>query len=469
MIKQQVKNKLKEAYTHQEYLELMKTKLGIVDILHSFSKENSTDFKELKKDVIDVLKSAANDEIREYSTTKLNNAWLSVRGASGVRRNLDKKQPAYIFVYLNNNSIFDGTNGKNVYLYKLNTKLDQDQLNQRFEIALQTVKGKGLINKFEVSKGSLQGEGVIISFKPDSTSSDTSTAQKAFRDAFLNFKLDNKSKEPSILNNLKGIANNLKKAFEKPQKVDLKPFSISKTENKSGNIEMYWTPEEKSLAKEIIDTNGLNDILAADDDVAQAQKTSKDTPADDKAADKPKSQKLSKNGFAQKILAKYKTQGGGKSDQYKRFKKAREDLKTGWNKEAAREILKDISAVADSYAFSSKEKVTKDLRNLGLIESKQKKLKEMKDKNDNLITLMNFDILEDSVFEDKDECLATRSGMSSLLELLDEIVPTFLGIESLDDLYDVLRNANDLNAIYYEQLLDTAIENAKFVDSQFQE
>lgn len=105
--------------------------------------------------------------------------------------------------------------------------------------------------------------------------------------------------------------------------------------------------------------------------------------------------------------------------------------------------------------------------NLSLKESQNDypiNIKSSKYTPDELFNLCQWDMLENTVFLDRDQCKESKLGMSDLIDLLNEVAPSWAGVDNLDKLKDVCRKAKNPSAKARLRMLETAEDNARFTD-----
>lgn len=93
-----------------------------------------------------------------------------------------------------------------------------------------------------------------------------------------------------------------------------------------------------------------------------------------------------------------------------------------------------------------------------------KQIKSSKYTPDELFNLCSWDMLENTVFLDRDQCKESKLGMSDLIDLLNEVAPSWAGVDTLDKLKDVCRKAKNPSAKARLEMLETAEDNARFTD-----
>lgn len=470
---------LKEEYTQKELLEFMQIKLGIKDPLSHFKDSNDYSFSNLDDETKKYLQDVINNPIREFHTNNVFNAFLVTRGKSKSRRDLNTTLSAYIFIYLENGGFIDGTQSNNITLYKFNDKFDDAVIDQRLKIAANTAKSKkGLINFFSVDwkdntnllkklKGnSFSGKGVIVSLPEGTSLSDADLIKKTFRETFTDFKLDNQKK--SIFQK---ALKKLQKIFdEQGTKIDLKGSILTAEDN--NKIQMYWTKEEKDLAKEILTEAN---VKSPNKDSKQKPKNTdttsntKDSNSESITTDNTSKPKTKAKSFSKTSLGyQMKKHWGIHDPKYMNAQKARQGLKNDWNKEDAKTILKSFEDIMDNLN-TDKTKFTKALRDQNLIEKKVKDLrKQLKEENENVLSMFNMKALENSVFMDKDTCLDCGYGEPELNAFLRrEVFPSYLGYDEVEDATELFDRIGTPEALQYKKELYTALENAKWVDSEF--
>ena len=98
----------------------------------------------------------------------------------------------------------------------------------------------------------------------------------------------------------------------------------------------------------------------------------------------------------------------------------------------------------------------------GMIMASKKQIKSSK--YDDLFDLCRWDMLEHTVFLDRDQCKESKLGMSDLIDLLNEVAPYWAGVDNLEKLKDVCRKAKNPTAKARLEMLETAEDNARFTD-----
>jgi len=83
---------------------------------------------------------------------------------------------------------------------------------------------------------------------------------------------------------------------------------------------------------------------------------------------------------------------------------------------------------------------------------------------DEIFDTFNTSQLTGTVFMDRDECKESRCGMGEFTDLMYDIVPTYLGLQTPDDVREVCRRAKNPKAKAFLEAFETALENAKFTD-----
>ena len=138
--------------------------------------------------------------------------------------------------------------------------------------------------------------------------------------------------------------------------------------------------------------------------------------------------------------------------------------------------LKKNELIPESRNFKSKKlkentrgkKMGKDAKQFKkLAESAIRKIKTLKESEaDDLIDLFRFDMLENTIFlESPEDCVNAGLGYSDLLDCLEEVFPTWAGIDTVEKARHVLETSTDPSAATYLQMLNTAVANAKEADN----
>lgn len=96
--------------------------------------------------------------------------------------------------------------------------------------------------------------------------------------------------------------------------------------------------------------------------------------------------------------------------------------------------------------------------------NKIKKLQESE--ADDLVDLMRFDMLEDTVFLDKDELALTGLTRSDLMDCLAEVFPSWAGVDSVEKARAILVQSSKPEAAEYLAMLDTALSNMDAVEKE---
>ena len=96
--------------------------------------------------------------------------------------------------------------------------------------------------------------------------------------------------------------------------------------------------------------------------------------------------------------------------------------------------------------------------------NKIKKLQESE--ADDLVDLMRFDMLEDTVFLDKDELALTGLTRSDLMDCLAEVFPSWAGVDSVEKARAILAQSSKPEAAEYLAMLDTALSNMDAVEKE---
>ena len=85
---------------------------------------------------------------------------------------------------------------------------------------------------------------------------------------------------------------------------------------------------------------------------------------------------------------------------------------------------------------------------------------------DDLVDLMRFDMLEDTVFLDKDELALTGLTRSDLMDCLAEVFPSWAGVDSVEKARAILAQSSKPEAAEYLAMLDTALSNMDAVEKE---
>lgn len=85
---------------------------------------------------------------------------------------------------------------------------------------------------------------------------------------------------------------------------------------------------------------------------------------------------------------------------------------------------------------------------------------------DDLVDLMRFDMLEDTVFLDKDELALTGLTRSDLMDCLAEVFPSWAGVDSVEKARTILAQSSKPEAAEYLAMLDTALSNMDAVEKE---
>ena len=85
---------------------------------------------------------------------------------------------------------------------------------------------------------------------------------------------------------------------------------------------------------------------------------------------------------------------------------------------------------------------------------------------DDLVDLMRFDMLEDTVFLDKDELALTGLTRSDLMDCLAEVFPSWAGVDSVEKARAILAQSSKPEAAKYLAMLDTALSNMDAVEKE---
>lgn len=96
--------------------------------------------------------------------------------------------------------------------------------------------------------------------------------------------------------------------------------------------------------------------------------------------------------------------------------------------------------------------------------NKIKKLQESE--ADDLVDLMRFDMLEGTVFLDKDELALTGLTRSDLMDYLAEVFPSWAGVDSVEKARAILAQSSKPEAAEYLAMLDTALSNMDAVEKE---
>lgn len=96
--------------------------------------------------------------------------------------------------------------------------------------------------------------------------------------------------------------------------------------------------------------------------------------------------------------------------------------------------------------------------------NKIKKLQESE--ADDLVDLMRFDMLENTVFLDKDELALTGLTRSDLMDCLAEVFPSWAGVDSVEKARAILAQSSKPEAADYLAMLDTALSNMDAVEKE---
>lgn len=96
--------------------------------------------------------------------------------------------------------------------------------------------------------------------------------------------------------------------------------------------------------------------------------------------------------------------------------------------------------------------------------NKIKKLQESE--ADDLVDLMRFDMLEGTVFLDKDELALTGLTRSDLMDCLAEVFPSWAGVDSVEKARAILAQSSKPEAAEYLAMLDTALSNMDAVEKE---
>lgn len=427
--------RLKEEYSKEDLLNFLKTKLGLLDSNEVF-KSDKKDISNLTNSTITYLKNIKENGIRKYKTTKVNNAWLNVRGASATRRELKSRLPAYIFMYFTDGTFIEGSLENEIKLYK-GAKIDNDTLKKKFDELEDDLSTFGLVNNYPVqnlNKNLRDGLCLLISLKSKDM---TNNVQTLLNDSFV-------EDDSGLLKKINKFSKMFINAIKKPENVSLKDFTfISNSE-----IQMYWTKEEADIATEI-----LNSIKP------QNNKQKKE-PVKNSEIQKTKKKSFNKTYFGKQAKEFIKD-----TSKLQNFEDARNELYTDWNDKDAAVVMSNVANIMKHTYTKDKAELTKRLRDMNLIERVNKTKKLIENKYDDLLGMFRWDLLENSPLADPAESLMSGLGTEDLLDLLDEVAPTYLGIKSVEDIYDILDHSTDPNTEYYRKLLDDVVANAELADS----
>lgn len=427
--------RLKEGYSKEDLLNFLKTKLGLLDSNEVF-KSDKKDISNLTNSTITYLKNIKENGIRKYKTTKVNNAWLNVRGASATRRELKSRLPAYIFMYFTDGTFIEGSLENEIKLYK-GAKIDKDTLKKKFDELEDDLSTFGLVNNYPVqnlNKNLRDGLCLLISLKSKDM---TNNVQTLLNDSFV-------EDDSGLLKKINKFSKMFINAIKKPENVSLKDFTfISNSE-----IQMYWTKEETDIATEI-----LNSIKP------QNNKQKKE-PVKNSEIQKTKKKSFNKTYFGKQAKEFIKD-----TSKLQNFEDARNELYTDWNDKDAAVVMSNVANIMKHTYTKDKAELTKRLRDMNLIERLNKTKKLIENKYDDLLGMFRWDLLENSPLADPAESLMSGLGTEDLLDLLDEVAPTYLGIKSVEDIYDILDHSTDPNTEYYRKLLDDVVANAELADS----
>lgn len=86
---------------------------------------------------------------------------------------------------------------------------------------------------------------------------------------------------------------------------------------------------------------------------------------------------------------------------------------------------------------------------------------------DDIFEACRFDMIRDTVFLNRDQCVEAKCGMNELADLCMEVFPTWLGINTIDQGMEMLSKAKNPAARHYIRLMQTAIDNAKWTDRYY--
>lgn len=126
------------------------------------------------------------------------------------------------------------------------------------------------------------------------------------------------------------------------------------------------------------------------------------------------------------------------------------------NKKAAQALLSGDLEKKESRKVSKKT----------LKESINKIKKLQESEADDLVDLMRFDMLEDTVFLDKDELALTGLTRSDLMDCLAEVFPSWAGVDSVEKARTILAQSSKPEAAEYLAMLDTALSNMDAVEKE---
>lgn len=435
---------LRESYSEEDLITYIGTKLGLVDTKSVFKSGDNTNVNNLTDSTIEYLKKIHESGVREFKTVKVNNAWLTVKGASAARRNLKEQLAAYTFMYFTDGNFVEGSTKAGIKKYK-SLKIDKDILSQKFEDLQDTLSAFGLVNVYPVqntAEGLKDGMCLILSIKLTESNSVINTIQQQVKGVFS-------SDEDEDF--LAKLSKTFISAFNKPVVTDLKAFEFLS----SSLIKMYWTQEEEEIAEAILGLVRDRSSKKTNTD----SKDQSDTNKNSSTKTKTKKKSFKKTFFGKQAQTVIKD-----PNKLQSFEDAVKELASDWNDKDAAVVAGNVANIMKHSYTKDKAELTKRLRDINLIEKVNRTKRLLENTYDDILEMFNFDLLENSVFSDKDECLLAKMGMRDLLNLLDDVAPTYLGIYSIVDIYEILDNSSDSRSGYYKELLDTCIENAKYVD-----
>lgn len=132
---------------------------------------------------------------------------------------------------------------------------------------------------------------------------------------------------------------------------------------------------------------------------------------------------------------------------------------------------KSIRAIMDEYGCSweEAEEIMNDEIDSGCYsKSKKGEIKSSPDFKkytaDDIFDEFNISELTDTVFMDREQCKANKCGMDEFTDLMWDIVPTWLGVRTPDDVREVCNKAKNPKAKSFLRAFETALDNAKFTD-----
>lgn len=367
------KTRLQEGLTSVEAKKLLKTKLGCLQpsgsvdeekINHLFEDEEQ---KTLTDEATKVLEDIASSKqkIRIYTTNRLSNAWITIRGANSEIRKLDSHLGAYLFAYLDNGDILEGISGSGVTKYHVDLKdLTLDDIHSRFEDALSSIdmKDKILVNNLKIKGPKNEaGEVALFGISKKASISEINDLQKTFRTVF--------TKEPD---NTKGLVSLIKKAGKKvlDRLFNPKEGKVVLLGGKGDNyykiigsneVKMYYSKEEVDVARMILQKYTLTKP-AKDLEIESSEEGLSDNHPEEKPS------KDTEN-FQTTEFEKESPTEPGKS----KFKVATENLGKEWNSEDAQFALKTVSEIMNKTdKIKSKEDLGAFLKKKHIIESEEK-------------------------------------------------------------------------------------------------